>query len=187
MPDIRPDPTIFDSRDLRYKSPYGAVAAGTQVTFSLRPLHSDGYTHAHLSAYLEFWNEHHIEIDLPLAGIEDDRDVFTGVLDTGDYVGLVWYSLSLFGPNGRYRNLGSYQLTVYDGSEAVPDWFGQGMCYQIFPDRFHRTSIPDPTGMVGGRWVHDDWEDRPAFRPNEHGEIRNRDFFGGSIPGGRYR
>ena len=28
---------IFDSRDKRYKTPYGAVAAGTRVEFRLRP------------------------------------------------------------------------------------------------------------------------------------------------------
>jgi len=183
MPDIRPDPAIFDSRDLRYKSPYGAVAAGTQVSFTLRPLHADGYTHAHMVASLEFWNEHRIELDLPFVEAEADRDVFSGVLETGDYVGLIWYTLTLHGPDGRYRHLGTYQLTVYDGTDAVPDWYGQGMSYQIFPDRFRRTSIPDPTGMVGGRWVHQDWDDLPEFRPNERGEIRNRDFFGGSLPG----
>ena len=58
--------------------------------------------------------------------------------------------------------LGPYQLTVYDGSERVPSWFGEGMTYQIFPDRFHRTSIPNPAGMVGDRVVHQDWEELTA-------------------------
>ena len=217
MHKYQPDREIFDSRDLRFKSPYGAVAAGTPVKFTLRPLHADGYTRALLIARLEFWNEHEIEVDLALVQPEsagstaeeasaqeavdlsvllnpsapkpeptedaDLRDEFTGVLDTGDYVGLVWYSLILSGPDGRYRHLGTYQLTVYDGSEEVPDWYGQGMCYQIFPDRFCRTCVPDPTGMVGGRTVHESWSDEPVYRPNQYGEIRNRDFFGGNLNG----
>nr|CRY96865.1 hypothetical protein [uncultured prokaryote] len=37
--------------------------------------------------------------------------------------------------------------------------------------------------MVGGRWVHQSWEEEPEYRPDERGEIRNRDFFGGSLRG----
>ena len=43
----------------------------------------------------------------------------------------------------------SWQQTVYDGSLDTPDWFGRGPAYQIFPDRFRRTSVPDPAGMLG--------------------------------------
>ena len=101
----------------------------------------------------------------------------------GTYVGLVWYSFVLEGLDGRRAELGPYQLTVYQGEEAVPTWFGEGMTYQIFPDRFCRSRIPDPTGLVGGRTVHQNWEDEPVYRPDERGEIRNRDFFGGDFQG----
>ena len=57
------------------------------------------------------------------------------------------------------------------------------MTYQIFPDRFRRTSVPDVGGMVGRRWVHDNWSDQPVFLPDEQGQITNRDFFGGSLAG----
>ena len=83
----------------------------------------------------------------------------------------------------RGEQLGPFQLTVYDGGEAVPAWFGEGMTYQIFPDRFRRLRVPDPKGMVGGRWVHAAWQDEPEYRPDHSGEIRNRDFFGGSLQG----
>ena len=101
----------------------------------------------------------------------------------GTYVGLIWYSFVLEGLDGRRAELGPYQLTVYQGEEAVPTWFGEGMTYQIFPDRFCRSRIPDPAGLVGGRTVHQDWADEPVYRPDEHGEIRNRDFFGGDFQG----
>ena len=69
------------------------------------------------------------------------------VLDTEGYVGLVWYTFTLERLDGKKsRQLGPYQLTVYDGGEEVPAWFGEGMTYQIFPDRFRRTRIPDPAG-----------------------------------------
>lgn len=178
-----PDLETFDPRDPRFKSPYGAVASGTKVAFTLRPLRAEGFSRGRLSAVLEQRGNLHLEIELTWTSTDFDRDIFSGQLDTGDYVGLIWYTLVLEGMDGRTRALGTYQLTVYDGSETVPDWYGQGMCYQIFPDRFRRTKLPDPTGMVGGRWVHEQWDDEPAYRPNEHGEIRNRDFFGGSFAG----
>ena len=78
---------------------------------------------------------------------------------------------------------GRWQLTVYDGRGHTPEWFGSGVSYQIFPDRFCRSRIPDPAGMVGERTVHENWQDTPDFLPDEQGEIRNRDFFGGDLPG----
>ena len=104
-------------------------------------------------------------------------------LDTTGYVGLVWYSFRLEKLNGAKQDLGPYQLTVYDGTEEVPDWFGQGATYQIFPDRFCRSRLPEPEGMVGGRWVHQNWEEFPDYRPDGRGEVRNRDFFGGDFQG----
>ena len=178
-----PDFDTFNPRDPRFKSPYGAVASGTKVLFNLRPLRAEGFSRGRLVAQLEQRDNLHLEVELPWCSTDFDRDVFTGTLDTGDYVGLIWYTIFLEGMDGRIRDLGTYQLTVYDNSETVPDWYGQGMCYQIFPDRFRRTTIPNPTGMVGGRWVHQNWNDEPVYRPNEKGEIRNRDFFGGSFAG----
>ena len=66
---------------------------------------------------------------------------------------------------------------------GTPDWFGRGVTYQIFPDRFRRTGTPDVSGMVGRRWLHESWDDQPVFRPDEDGQITNRDFFGGSLAG----
>ena len=96
--------------------------------------------------------------EIPSAGEEGDRD-------------------------GRREETPLHQLTVYDDSEPIPAWFGEGVSYQIFPDRFCRLSLPDPTGMPGGRTLHRSWEEDPEYRPDSRGEIRNRDFFGGSLRG----
>ena len=57
------------------------------------------------------------------------------------------------------------------------------MTYQIFPDRFCRLAVPDGHGMVGQRLVHQRWDDTPQWRPDKAGEIRNNDYFGGSLLG----
>ena len=175
---------IFDPRDARCKLPYGAVPSGTAVQITLRPYRTSAYSRAVLTAQFESRpSDDTVHIFLPWAGLEGDRDLFSGFLPTEDYVGLVWYSLRLESLHGASEELGPYQLTVYDGSEEVPGWFGEGCTYQIFPDRFRRTQVPDPAGMVGGRSVHTSWEEEPVYRPDEHGEIRNRDFFGGNLKG----
>ena len=174
---------IYDSRDARYKTPYGAVAAGTVVQFTLRPPRAAGFSRASLEARFESRNDETLTLSMPWAGMELGQDLFRAQLDVGDYIGLVWYSFRLEGIDGRNQELGPYQLTVYDGREEVPSWFGEGMSYQIFPDRFRRSRIPNPEGMVGGRWVHQSWEEPPEYRPDQRGEIRNRDFFGGDFRG----
>ena len=176
------DRLTYDSKSLRYKRPYGAVASGGSVDFTLRPPRSEGWSRGRLTAFFEGWNLTR-ELVMPWAGTELGRDRFSCTLALGDYVGLVWYYFTLERIDGSHQVSDRCQLTVYDDSETVPDWFGAGMTYQIFPDRFCRLSVPDPTGMVGGRTVHSDWSEEPEFRPDARGEIRNRDFFGGSLAG----
>ena len=181
------DTSVYNARDSRYKSPYGAVAAGTPVHFTLRPRRAEGFSRGVLTARLEQAGNRVLECPMPWTDTDFDRDAFSCTLDTGDYVGLVWYSFRLETLRGRVRELGPYQLTVYDGSDPVPGWFGNGLCYQIFPDRFYRTRIPDPTGTVGGRLVHRDWFEAPLDGPvdlSPQGQERyNRDFFGGTLAG----
>ena len=177
------DHPVFDPRSPRCKTPYGAVAQGTAVRLTLRPLRSLGFSKAKLVAEYESKDGQKVVQPMVWEGYELDEDLFTAELCTRDYVGLVWYSFTLTGLDGRKQELGPYQLTVYDGSETVPTWFGQGMTYQIFPDRFRRTRIPEAQGLVGGRWVHQSWQENPEYRPDMKGEIRNRDFFGGDFRG----
>ena len=174
---------VFDSRDIRYKDPYGAVASGTTVHLHLRPQRSMGYSKANMVAEYESKDGQKVMQPMVWEGYDLDQDVFSTELNTKDYVGLVWYSFTLSGLDGRKQTFGPYQLTVYDGSETVPTWFGEGMTYQIFPDRFRRSRVPKPDGLVGGRWVHQSWQENPEYRPDGRGEIRNRDFFGGDFKG----
>ena len=173
----------YDPRDEHYKQPYGAVSTGTVVRLTLRPPRTEGFSHATLTARFESRNNQTVTLPMPWQGFELGQDVFTARLDTRGYVGLVWYSFRLDRLDGRKQELGPYQLTVYDGSERVPRWFGEGATYQIFPDRFRRSRIPDPAGLVGGRTVHQDWEEAPEWRPDHRGEVRNRDFYGGDFKG----
>lgn len=177
----------FDSRNSQCKFPFGAAVCGAEVSFRL--LGREDYTAAQLVARFEFAGEDHM---IPLS---PDGDDFAGTLRAPDAPELIWYCFRLERADGRILWLGKdgladreeglprWQLTVYDDARPTPDWFGRGVSYQIFPDRFCRLAVPDARGMVGDRLVHEDWDELPAFGPDETGEVRCRDFFGGSLAG----
>ena len=186
------DPFVFESRSEFCKSPSGAAPCGGRVTFHVRPLYAEGYSRCVLVAWREFSNSTDT-LELMPEGTDGDRIRFSGVLTVPQEPELIWYYFRLFRPDGStrvfdrsgWRDDGtpqSWQLTVYEPC-PTPRWLSQGVIYQIFPDRYCRLSVPDPTGLVGDRTVHENWSDCPDWRPDEHGEVRNRDFFGGSLAG----
>ena len=67
---------IYDSRDARYKTPYGAVAAGTVVQFTLRPPRAAGFSRASLEARFESRNDETLTLSMPWAGMELGQDLF---------------------------------------------------------------------------------------------------------------
>lgn len=175
---------IFDSRDTEYKSPFGAAVCGATVRFAVRP-GDENVTGVTLLLRREFAGT---EQEVALSPGDDGR--WQGVYTAPEEPELVWYAFRFSYPEGQrlyglhgFDDQARWQLTVYDGSRPTPAWFGRGITYQIFPDRFCRTRVPDPAGMVGDRVVHQSWDDTPVWRPDAQGIIRNNDFFGGSLAG----
>ena len=187
------EPFVFDPRYHRCKQPFGAVVCGEAVSFHCRPLKSEGFTHCYLVMHEEFSGILE-EYQMSYIGEEEDgRVCFATEVLAPKNPDLVWYYFRFWRDNHTgcvldktgYRSdlqLDPWQLTVYEKSHT-PDWFSSGVIYQIFPDRFHRLSVPDPTGMVGGRVVHQDWSEAQVWKPDEKGIVRNNDFFGGSLAG----
>ncbi len=182
----------FNSRDSRCKLPYGAVACGTEVTLSVYPETGEAPERVTLVAHGEFadsWEETELS---PLR--VDGRTVFRGVYAASARPELVWYHFrvrwadggeSCFGKNGMkpWEELATWQLTVYDGATRTPEWFGRGVSYQIFPDRFRRAVRRGVDGMVGERTLHEGWDEMIEYLPDARGEITCSDFFGGDLAG----
>ena len=176
---------VFDSRDKRYKDPFGAAACSADIRFALE---DETYYGCELLVYREFAGKEDVCALPPAEG------GFAGTYTAPAEADLCWYAFRLtdgdghlvwFGKNGVQdapEKLIRWQLTVYEDT-ATPEWFGEGVTYQIFPDRFRRVAMPDVSSMVGRRWLHESWGDRPVFLPEVNGEITNRDFFGGSLAG----
>ncbi len=187
---------IYYARDLACKTPYGAVSAGEEITFSLYPPRSAGTEELSLFIAQEDNIKEQHRIRLKWCGLDGASDCYRCTYRPIQ-PGLYWYYFRMQNQEGTFyisRGFGGvdaigleladrFQITVYDGAYAAPDWFGKGITYNIFPDRFWRTQVPSATGYRAERVVHESWDEIPNFKPNAQGEILNNDFFGGNLKG----
>ena len=185
------------SRLIRYRSPQGAVPCGSVVHISallgdseqlaevfLNVLTSDGYNMLPMQISGDMA---HCELHMP------------------EEPGLVWYSFILKYPDGINEFYGGdsgegqyypenphfFRITVYNSSFETPDWFKGAVCYQIFPDRFRRSSWEDfhnrlRTHRTIGEHprIHERWSDEPLTSPPTGEEdYEPNDFFGGDLNG----
>ena len=166
---------MFHSRELACKKPYGAVKAGETVEFSVYPRRERGIQ------YVTLWVEEDggqpEAFPMRWYGLAGARDRYSTSF-TPDHAGLYWYYFTVDGSDGpvyAMRGYGGrceildtlgdkYQLTVYDPAYRPPSWFGEGITYNIFPDRFCRDRMPvQPEGEgVAPRVLHENWYHIPV-------------------------
>ncbi len=194
---------IYASRKTFHKAPFGAVRAGEPVMFTLTPPRALAWGRVFLCVNDEFWGKY-TEHPLTWRGLHGDCDLYDITLETAELLGPVWYWFRferVDSVKGVYDNPGALddgegeisfepprawqQTVILPDTEPVPDWFGRGVTYHIFPDRFYKGKAKTPPlkSMPGNRTLHKNWSDCPDFRPDANGEVRNRDFFGGNIAG----
>lgn len=74
-----------------------------------------------------------------------------------------------------------WTVTVYEKNFHVPEWAKGKIMYQIFPDRFFRSTAYIPKEIKGR--VTKQWGEIPNWAPGEDGEIHNNDYFMGNLKG----
>ena len=184
--------TFFNSRLPRYKTPFGAIAAGMPVTLRLDVPGSFGYVDPHLVLTKD--REDPVHYRMEYTGQSDGVNHFA-VTVTPTTSGLYFYYFDLYtdfrkicrgpGAEGRLTWVleDSWQLTVYEPDFQTPDWIKSGTMYQIFPDRFYEGD-PDKTMPFADRIYRADKEGEPYFWPTEQPEgYLNMDYFGGDFLG----
>ncbi len=191
---ITPSRPRFRSRDLRCKSPYGAVAVDAEVKFSIFSKRVDAYSA--FTLWIAQDGEEPVAHPLQWAELIEGHDCYS-IAYVPQQSGLYWYWFTdQEGDKTTYLNRGfagigapgkergtPYQLTVCQSLAAPAAWFGQGITYNIFPDRFCRDKVPAKDGWRSARTIHENWKDTPDYLPDANGEILNTDFFGGSLQG----
>ena len=185
------EPFVFDPRCTLCKYPFGAVPLGAPVTLHVRPEGREGFVRCALLLRAEFAGEER-EWELQAEGWDGERQRFSLTFPAPETPELCWYAFRLTRADGSVRYLDAsgwcpepqnrWQMTVYDAASPTPGWFGEGLTYQIFPDRFRRSHFPDMAKMPWGRRLHENWDDIPDYLPDGDGEYC-RDFFGGDLAG----
>ena len=184
------------SRYLSYRRPQGAVACGTQIRIEA----DCGEANANVKLRLYTQDGKENFLDMP---VQNGRAQTTATMP--DHAGLVWYYFVIRTQDGQTHYYGAdsgegalyphepraYQITVFDGAFSTPAQWREGIVYQIFPDRFRRSSWEDfyaraQYHIEKGRFIriHDRWSEEVCYSPSPgHETYEPDDFFGGDING----
>lgn len=188
-------PSFFNSRDLQYRAPFGAVAERTAVTLRVCMPRDWGCSAVCLSVMRDDLPAE--EISCRWEGMCGDSHEWWTVTYTPTEAGLYWYAFHLevaMGSGWLIRQADGtaayspnvdgprWQLTCYEAGFATPDWLAGGVLYQIFPDRFAKSGEAK-VGVPTDRVMHGGWDEAPEWHPDAQGRVRNNDFFGGDLKG----
>ncbi|MBQ7455552.1 MAG: hypothetical protein IJS53_03840, partial [Clostridia bacterium] len=180
-----------DSRSLDCRAPFGALKCGDILR--LRLYVSQG-AHA-VSATLSYMDRTRVLPMLPVG-----HDAYELRVSMPPVPCLLWYYFSAVAADGHIEYLGnardglggvgdwydvvppSFQVTVYARDYDTPEYLRDGIMYQIFPDRFCRSRVPEASRE--DMYIHEDWDDTPlaTFDPR-NGDCHAQDFFGGDLKG----
>lgn len=175
---------MFNSLLAEYKTPFGAVAAGEELSLRFALPTGDGRT-PELLLYRA--GQALPLLRLPLSPSEDGYRLRYTPAEPGLY----YYGFRLSdgtllhrAPDGSadYGEGPLWQLTVYDKNYSIPQKFAGQVMYQIFPDRFCSSGRPKP-GVPADRRLHRDWQEEPQSVPDADGVFRCNDYFGGDLAG----
>ena len=176
----------FNSRDPQCKAPFGAVPAGTEVT--LRWLCGGG-ERLTLAVRRDGEAAPCLVPMQPGQGGLEARFCYSA---PGLY--FYWFQRPDGSQLGRDADgeavpcapgavLRCFQQTVYAADYVPAKGFAGRTFYQIFPDRFAVGSCGVLPSPYADRRLHDRPDEVPDYAPDEDGEIRNLDFFGGNLEG----
>ena len=190
---------------LEYRDPFGAARVGVTVTLRI-----DVWDEPEATAKLRLWTDENGEelIEMESAPLGDA--IRFSASFTPEMAQIVWYSFEITAANGdvwRYgahpeRSTGegafaygeppSFQITCYELQRSVfPDWYKNGIVYQIFPDRFARGKDWEERAAAAlklhpngpKRKLVDDWYKIPSYKKAEDGSIAEWEFYGGTLEG----
>ena len=199
---------IHNSRKPEYREPFGAAQTGTKVSLAIEI--SDP---APENVRLMLWHGDDPEIHY-LDMKEEGEGRFAASFSLPDEGCLVWYafeieteredSRAVFYYGNNDGNLGGegrifvdkphrYQITVYKTAK-VPEWYKNGIVYQIFPDRFFRDKNWHERTEAANKRVNDrrsdmkrviqeDWTKAAYYVRDETGKVVEWPMMGGSLKG----
>ena len=187
-----------DSRNILYRSPFGAVPCLSNTTIRLY-VKADRIPAAITLIYV-FRDNKPVMVPMHYIYMVAKGSIYETEIQVPKDPGLLFYYFALevdndtfyygnnkdsLGGQGKvYRKVPpSYQITVYRNDYKTPDWFKKSIIYQIFPDRFFRG---DMDSFATGRddIIPRNWDDIPYYKSEQFGgQYLANDFFGGNLNG----
>ncbi|MCY6483871.1 glycoside hydrolase family 13 protein [Clostridium aestuarii] len=193
------DFVFFDSQDLFYKQPFGAVYNDGSITIKIQidsEKNIDGVNLVVINDKSTFKHNMYLENTI------NNKDIYISNFNTPYEPTILFYYFEIITFNNvlYYGNnkssLGGigeiyesnpvpYQITVYDKISKTPSWFKNAVIYQIFVDRFFNGN---ENGIISNpkknSFIYANWNDKPMYIKNHHtGEIIRWDFYGGNLKG----
>lgn len=183
---------------IKNKFPRGAVKDNENIVFTLQIRHDFYFKKICLSMYDDFENE---ILNKEIEKIEDKNQYATYKVEVPPLKsGIYFYHFEIhfedciaYAKNNKLHAVFTknrdefpmWQLTVVDHEFKTPNWFKGTIMYQIFPDRFKRSSQYTPTEKAKNeneRFIHENWLDLPHSSIT-HSHYRAKDFFMGNLLG----
>jgi cyclomaltodextrinase / maltogenic alpha-amylase / neopullulanase len=186
---------IHDSQSLEFRKPFGAVEVGQKVKLSII-VDRDIL----VAVQLTLFDGTSLSKGMKKEYLNSGEFKYSVEIDTSNTLGLLEYYFILidgydrlyYGNNdehlggiGQIYNFNPvpYQVTIYEKS-YVPDWYKEGVVYQILIDRFcngnedNAINSPKENSFIYGKW-----DDSPMYIKDNMGRIARWDFYGGNIKG----
>ena len=180
----------FESRNEKYLSPTGAKRAGTKIRFYMEISEAVAVREVHLNLQSDGGEEQ----TLCMERCGDHAFCLSFALSQS---GLYFYRFEVVREDGTFLFVGRgeggkavvgdwlprWKITVFDADFATADKWKGGVMYQIFPDRFARTSDTQPEVKVAAkRYFHEDVKERP-YDYTDPARPGGKDYYGGSLAG----
>lgn len=182
----------------KYKEPFGALLVNSLVRLSIEVI-AEQIEAVTLVLHKDFKETQRVKMENTGAGFYTYEYFlnqgpglyfyhFEVQLKVGETIEFFFLGASPDGGDGRVQTIESevwdFQLTCYNQAEVTPDWYREGVFYQVFPDRFYNGNT---SGLVNhgkkNSFIYATKEDDPLYIKDSKGEILRWDFFGGNLKG----
>ncbi|MGL4990046.1 MAG: glycoside hydrolase family 13 protein [Sarcina sp.] len=188
---------LHNSQDEFFRNPFGAIKQGEIIKLYIE-LEHDANVKLCLINFDDSKEKVWMEKDYQRSSWK--KNFYNASINTKDKIGIMNYyfeiekennilfygnNLSCLGGVGQiYKSRPKeYQITIYEDFK-VPDWYKEGIIYQVFVDRFYNGnedgSVNNPKK---NSFIYSSWDDDPLYIKDSDGKIIKWDFYGGNIKG----
>lgn len=185
----------FDSRNLIYKDPFGAVASGTEVAFRVVLKNDINAT----AVFIEYTPDGKAPVLQEMIKTKATEQTSTYETKLAFEIGLYFYKFKILtdygekyilrtnGGKGKISDSGDcWQLTVFNKDFKTPEKLSGGIIYQIFPDRFYNSGKPK-NNVPSDRYIKSDFTSLPEHRQQDGALTLGNDYYGGDLEGIRQK